>query len=81
MIEPIRRPRARMQTHAAQEDDVGTKLFINARLHDCIVIETPQGRVTVEVTLLNDYRVKLGFEGPVQIPIHRAEVLKEREGA
>lgn len=50
-------------------------LVINARLNEEIVIQLPDGEtITLQALGIKGSKVRLGFEGPKRIPIHRKEI-------
>ena len=49
-------------------------LLLGLKKEEQIVITTPKGRVTITLARIGDGRVHLGFEGPVEIPIHRKHI-------
>ncbi len=55
-------------------------LVLTRSREEKLVIQTPQGDVTLTVLAIRgDTSVKLGFEAPREILIHRAEILEPRK--
>ncbi len=55
-------------------------LVLTRSREEKVVIQTPQGDVTLTVLAIRgDTSVKLGFEGPREILIHRSEILLPRK--
>ncbi len=54
-------------------------LVLSRGREEKVIIQTPQGDVTLTVLAIRgDTSVKLGFEAPREILVHRAEILVPR---
>lgn len=61
-------------------------LVLSRKIGEKIIIETPAGRVVVQVSQIvggksQSRRVKLGFEAPKSIPILRGELVRKEDRA
>ena len=52
-------------------------LVLARRRNESVVIFTPAGEVTVTVLEIRGGKVRLGFDAPPNVPIHRREVARE----
>ncbi len=53
-------------------------LVLTRSMEEKIVIQTPQGDVTLTVLEVRSHSVKLGFDAPRDILVHRAELSQPR---
>ncbi len=53
-------------------------LVLSRGREEKVIIQTPQGDVTLTVLEVRSHSVKLGFEGPREILIHRGELSEPR---
>ncbi len=52
-------------------------LVLTRSREEKVVIQTPQGDVTITVLSIRGHSVRLGFEAPIPVTVHRAEILTE----
>ena len=52
-------------------------LTLNLKACEKIVLKTPAGKVVLTVLEIRDHNVRLGFEAPREVPVHREEVWQQ----
>ncbi len=55
-------------------------LVLSRKKNESIVIGTSAGLVTVTVVEIRGEKVRLGIEGPREVPVHRQEVYEQIHG-